>query len=141
MCGTHFWVMFKGYLLYLDSFSFSLPIHFFLVVVTTTVSSTHTHTNAIVLQGATHIYIQNFVYTSFALQKFVYAFLKSVSFLKTGLIQVFSCQNFDGSTILFYTKDSVSTSWEYASEWMNVFSYCCLFEIIGNVPRLLGFLT
>ena len=84
--------------------------------------------------------IQNFVYTSFPSQKFVYKFLKSMSFLKMGLIWVFSCQNFDGSIILSYTKGSVSTSWEYASEWMNVFSYCCLFEIIGNVPRLLGFL-
>ena len=54
--------------------------------------------------------IQNFVCTSFASQKFVYTFLKSMSFLKMGLIWVFSCQNFDGSIILSYTKGSVSTS-------------------------------
>ena len=54
--------------------------------------------------------IQNFVYTSFASQKFVYTFLKSMSFLKMGLVWMFSCQNFDGSIILFYTKGSVSTS-------------------------------
>ena len=104
--------MFQGYLLYLDSFSFSLPIYFFLVVVTTTVISSGKK-NIYVYLFSKELYtfiIQNFVYTSFASQKFVYTFLKSMSFLKMGLVWMFSCQNFDGSIILFYTKGSVSTS-------------------------------
>ena len=81
-----------------------------LAAVTTTVISSQKKKKHLFSKELYTFIIQNFVYTSFASQKFVYASLKSVSFLKMGLIWVFSCQNFDGSIILSYTKDSVSTS-------------------------------
>ena len=78
--------MFQGYLLYLDSFSFSLPIYFFLVVVTTTVISSgkKKYICIFVFQGAIYIYHTEFCLHIICFTKICLHISKIYEFLEDG---------------------------------------------------------